>query len=217
MTSTSDPFRYDDGAYVLGALDNADRRAFEAHLKTCPDCQERVADARAAADLLSGVTAIQVGDPPPMPDTVLPGLLSAAKRERARRRWLIASLGAAAAASLAALVVLLWPTGSTEAGPVPRALTPVRPSPLTATVKLVARGWGTEIDLDCRYPNNAEHHEPYSLMVVDDSGEMYPAGSWTLAVGTKTTFTGGTRVPTADIAKVEITREDGTPILALTT
>src|SRR5690348_11099527 len=39
MTSAMDPFRYSDAAYVLGALDDADRRDFEAHLETCPDCQ----------------------------------------------------------------------------------------------------------------------------------------------------------------------------------
>ena len=35
-------FGYDDGAYVLGALSPADRKAFEDHLSTCADCQQSV-------------------------------------------------------------------------------------------------------------------------------------------------------------------------------
>ncbi|MDT4946344.1 MAG: putative zinc-finger, partial [Pseudonocardiales bacterium] len=32
----TDPFVHDDAAYVLGALSDAERREFEAHLETCP-------------------------------------------------------------------------------------------------------------------------------------------------------------------------------------
>ena len=53
----TDPFEHDDAAYVLGALDEPDRVAFEAHLETCPACQERVADARATTHLLDGLPA----------------------------------------------------------------------------------------------------------------------------------------------------------------
>jgi anti-sigma-K factor RskA len=215
MTSSSDRFRYDDGAYVMGALDDADRRAFEAHLETCPDCHERVAEARAAVDLLSGVTATEVAEPPPMPDTLLPGLLGAVQRERARGRWLITSLGAVAAACVTAVVVLLWPASSSQSGPAPRALTAVRTSPITATAKLISREWGTEIDVVCHYRKNVEHYA-YRLIVVDDQGNQHSAGGWKLAPGEETAFTGGTSVRLSDIARVEIARRGtGKPILRL--
>jgi hypothetical protein len=217
MTDPADAFRYDDAAYVLGALDDADRAAFEAHLETCADCRARVAEAREAAGLLAGVRMGSVEDSTPMPDTLLPGLLRSAGRERRHRRWLTTSLGAVAAASIAALVVLVWPTSHGASGPRAQAMSAVRPSPVTATAKLVSRGWGTEIDLQCRYSDKVERYEPYSLVVVDDVGNHYSAGSWLLAPGRQISFTGGTAVQLQDIASVEITRQDGTPILQLNT
>ena len=36
----TDPFAEDAGAYVLGALRNADRAAFVAHLRGCAECRQ---------------------------------------------------------------------------------------------------------------------------------------------------------------------------------
>jgi Putative zinc-finger len=219
MTELSDPFRYDDAAYVLGGLDESDRAAFEAHLETCADCRARVAEARAGHQLLAGLALDDIEDVGAPPDTVLPGLLRAAKRQRERRRWLTTSLAAVAAACAVALTVVLWPAGSgSPSGPVARAFTAVRPSPVDATGKLVAKKWGTEIDLRCRYSDgHIERYVPYKLVVVDDQGQKHDAGSWTLVPDKEITFTGGTAVRIPDIAKVQITLETGQPILQLTT
>jgi hypothetical protein len=218
MTEAPDPFRYDDAAYVLGALDDADRAAFEAHLETCAACRARVEEARAGRDLLAGLAPSDLQGAAPVPDTMLAGLVRAARRERNRRRWLTTSLGAAAAACAIALTIVLWPASSGPSGPPAQAMHQVRPGPVSATAKLIAKGWGTEIDLECRYTDSSvERYVPYSLVVVDKLGNKYQAGSWTLAPGPETTFTGGTAVQIPDIAKVQITLQDGTPILQLTT
>jgi anti-sigma factor RsiW len=211
----SDPFRYDDGAYVLGALSPDDRAAFEAHLVTCADCQSRVAESRAAAGLLAGLTPADVADPVPMPDTLLPGLLRLAGRERTRHRFLTGSLATVAAACITALVVVLWP-GSSTPSPPGQALAPVRPSPVTATATLVSKAWGTEIELHCQYSDHVERWEPYRLVVVDTAGGRHDAGSWTLGAGHEVDFTAGTALPEANISRVEITLENGSPILRLT-
>jgi hypothetical protein len=213
VISAEDPFRFDDAAYVLGALDDAERTAFEAHLATCADCQARVAEARSGRGLLAGIELGDIEDAAPVPDTLLPGLLRAARGERTRRRLLTSSLGAVAAACLVALAVVLWPSGSGSSPGRPFAA--VRPSPVSATGKLIAKGWGTEIDLVCHYSNDVEHYVPYQLVVVDDSGQKHPAGSWTLAQGPETTFTGGTSLHVSEIDSVQITLSDGTPILKL--
>jgi hypothetical protein len=215
-SSSTDPFRYHDGAYVLGALDQADRAAFEAHLETCADCRARVAEARPATELLAGLTLLDIADPTPVPETLLPGLLRAAQRERSNRRWLTGALGALAAACITALVVVLWPTGSGESGPALRAFSVVQTSPVTASARLVPRGWGTEIDLHCHYTQQVERYVPYNLVVIDKRGASHVAGSWKLAPGRETTFTGGTSLRKADISRIEITLADGTPILRLT-
>jgi hypothetical protein len=215
---SDDPFRYDDGAYVLDALSPSERAAFEVHLAICPDCQARVAEARAAAGLLAGLTHADLADPGPMPDTLLPGLLRLAGRERGRRRLVttsIAAVAAVAAAVVTALVVVLWPSSSSPSAPA-EAFAPVRPSPVTATATLVSKAWGTEIDLHCHYSDNVDRYEPYKLFVVDTLGGRHEVGSWTLIPGHEVDFTAGTAVQEADIARVEIAPETGSPILQLT-
>jgi anti-sigma factor RsiW len=53
----------DIGAYLLGALPDADRVAFERHLAACRECQEEVERLRPAADALPG--SVQQFEPPP--------------------------------------------------------------------------------------------------------------------------------------------------------
>lgn len=207
-----DPFLHFDGAYVLSALDAADRAAFEAHLGTCIACRARVAEIRPTVALLAGARRLEEAGP--APDTLLPGLLREAARERGRRRMVTASVAAIAAACLVALLVVLWPsTGA--AGPTPRELQAVQASPVHATVALVSRQWGTEIEVHCRYDPGVAVNMPYRLRVIDTSNEVYDAGSWTLAPGRTTNFTGGAAVPRDRIKYVQITLEDGRPILQL--
>jgi Putative zinc-finger len=216
--SAVDPFLHDDGPYVLGALDDADRQSFEAHLLTCAECRDRVAQLRPTADLLTGLplSALTNDDPmPPMPETLLPGLLRRARQERRRRGAVIASITAAAAAAVAAIAIVAWPGGSAPHKPAPQAFAAVRQSPVTATAQLVQKAWGTEIELRCHYPDGVATYAPYDLVVIDKQQHRYAGGSWTLVPGKTITFTGGASVPRSQIDRVEITLADGTPILQL--
>jgi hypothetical protein len=214
--TAQDSFVHFDGAYVLGALDPADRAAFEAHLATCPECRARVDEVAGTAALLGGLTDAEVlSEPASMPDTLLPGLLRKANQERTRRRWLTTGLATVAAACLIALVTVLWPSTNSAGAPA-RELQAVQASPVHATAALVAHRWGTEIDLYCRY-DGIVPAVPYRLVVIDKSNKSYDAGSWTLVPGGVTNFSGGTEVPRDQIAKVQITLPNGKPILQLTT
>jgi Putative zinc-finger len=240
MTGT-DPFEYDDGAYVLGALDDAERRAFETHLETCAACRARVAELRdpaallaglplsAGVDLMAGAAPGGVGSPAgddafpittaPIPDTLLPGLLRRARRERVRRRFATAGVGAVAAAVLVALAIVLTPNGSSPTSPSQPpavAMVAVQPSPLTATARLISRGWGTQIDVHCKYPSDERDRFAYRLVVIDKRNQAHDAGDWTLVPGKAgINFTTGTSVATADIARVQIRTPTGTPLLEL--
>lgn len=57
------------GAYVVDALDDAERVAFEAHLATCPDCRAEVASLGDTAALLGDLSA--TAPPPGLRDRVL--------------------------------------------------------------------------------------------------------------------------------------------------
>jgi hypothetical protein len=50
---------------------------------------------------------------------------------------------------------------------------------------------------------------------VDTHGRSHDAGSWTLAPGAEVSFTGGTALHESDISRLEITLENGSPILQL--
>jgi anti-sigma-K factor RskA len=49
---TEEPERQDLAAYALGLLEDPDRAAVEAHVRSCPDCAEELAEYRAAIALL---------------------------------------------------------------------------------------------------------------------------------------------------------------------
>jgi len=240
MTGT-DPFEYDDGAYVLGALDDAERRAFEAHLETCAACRARVAELQDTAAMLTALPRSAGVDPladaapaaagprgtdpvpstaepnEPMPDTLLPGLLRRAHRERARRRFLSAGVGAVAAACLVALAVVLAPGGSSPAKqPAAVAMVAVKPSPLSATARLISRGWGTQIDVHCTYPSYDRDRFAYRLVVIDKHNQAHEAGDWALVPGKSgIDFTTGTSLSAAQIARLQIRTPTGTPLLEL--
>jgi anti-sigma-K factor RskA len=61
----NDHTRYQDdiGAYLLGALNDLERQAFERHLTGCSDCQEEVERLRPAAEALPG-SVVQLEPPP---------------------------------------------------------------------------------------------------------------------------------------------------------
>ena len=56
-------YQEDIGAYLLGALNDLERKAFERHLAGCAECQEEVERLRPAADALPG--SVEQLDPPP--------------------------------------------------------------------------------------------------------------------------------------------------------
>ncbi|HEV7203672.1 MAG TPA: zf-HC2 domain-containing protein [Jatrophihabitans sp.] len=214
--TTPDPFEHDAAVYVLGALDPDDRLAFEEHLAACPDCRDRVEQLRPTVALMAAVRADGFDlEPGPVPDTLLPGLLREAARERSRRRRLTAGLAGLAAACLVALVIVVWPSGSAPK-PVAREMTAVRTSPVHATATLLGRKWGTQIDLHCYYDEGVAVSMPYDLVVVDKANAKHDAGSWWLTPEGATDFTGGTSVRPDRIAEVQVTLPDGTPILRLT-
>jgi hypothetical protein len=218
---STDPYAHLDAAYVLGALDPVERADFEAHLATCLGCQQAVADLAELPSLLEGFDegVFTDDDVEGAPDTLLPGLLRAARRERTRQRWITAGLGTAAAACLTAVLVTTLPSGgTTTAAPPPRPLTALVTSPVVATAALRSTAWGTEIDLSCWYQAGAAVSPGYryQLVAYDDDGDSYVVGSWRLDPGTRVEFTGGVALDRNEIKSLKITMPDGTPILALT-
>lgn len=89
--------RDDVGAYLLGALNDSERKAFERHLRDCDDCQEELERLRPAAEALPG--SVKQLEPPPSLKKRLMAEVEPPRRAPNR------SLLAAAAALVIALAV----------------------------------------------------------------------------------------------------------------
>lgn len=218
---TADPYARLDAAYLLGALDADERLAYEAHLSICRQCRAGLAEVSEIPPLLAGLDEAVFAAPPevapaPVPDALLPRLVQAGGRDRARRRWLTTGLGLVSAACAIALIVVVVPSSS---GPetAPRAMTALVTTPVNATIALQPRSWGTEIDLTCWYQRGAAEpsSDRYELVARGADGATYDLGDWRLAPGQRVIFTSGTALAQTQIKNLQVTQPNGPAILAL--
>ena len=70
MNAAHDELKHDAAAYALGALEPAERTAFEAHLATCVECAAEVKQLRLSAGALAHAVP-QVSPPPSLRAKVL--------------------------------------------------------------------------------------------------------------------------------------------------
>lgn len=229
---SADEFALYDAAYVLGALSPADRREFEDHLKGCSACASSVGELAGLPGLMSKVSVdeltAEVEDPP---DTLLPSLARAVRRERSRRRLAVGAAAAAAACLVAVGAVAVSgpdsparqpvaPSASTTSGTANLVLSAVVPSPVTATARLVDMAWGTRIDLTCSYNAKGSYAaggSPYALVVIDRRGDEQQVATWKALPDRELTVLGASSLARADIAAVEIRTLSGRAILRLST
>lgn len=223
---------HDDAAYVLGALSPTDRRTYEEHLRDCAACQASVRSLAGMPGLLALTTEDVVnGGQPALPASLLPGLLRREQRARRRRGWLVAGLAAAAAVLMVAVVwVVARPVDAPTAGAGTGAgvstsptvapgsdetvpLAQVVPGPMTATLELADKRWGTAITVVCSYDEATHYSEAYDLAVVDTDGRVTSAGSWSGVPGVTARVPVATAVPRERISAFEIRLDDGRTIL----
>ena len=225
----TDPYAHLDAAYVLGALDPAERADYERHLGACERCRAAVAEIgevparldRLGPDdvldeILDDAATVAGDDAGPVPDTLLPALVRVVTAKRRRRRLLGAAGGLLAAGCAAALVVVLLATsGTPERTPAAAAVAmqQVVPTPVHAKVALTAHGGGTRVTLFCHYAAGPGPRVDYAMVVYGRDGARHRLTSWYIQPGQDLTFAADTRIPPSDIATVEVTLDDGRPIL----
>jgi Putative zinc-finger len=229
---STDEFALYDAAYVLGALSPADRREFETHLKVCAACASSVSELAGLPGLMSRVSIDELTqEPEPVPETLLPSLARAVRRERGRRRLVVGAAAAAAACLITVGAVAITrpnsPTrppvtssASTRSGTANLALAAVAPSPITASARLVDMAWGTRIDLTCDYRTNGFYPPSgtsYALVVIDRKGVAQQVATWNALPNREITVTGASSRARRDIAAVEIRTPQGQTILRLST
>ena len=213
-----------DGAYVMGSLSRAERVEYEEHLATCPDCARAVAELAPLPGLLgrlerpdAELLLTPVAEPPASIAT--PRVVPLERPSLWRRTSVRLSLGAAAAAVVAAAVVIPLAVHDAPGADATVALHSVvgRTLPLSATVGLTSTTWGTEVDMTCVYAGYEGASRPYMLYVVDTAGRTELVSSWHAAPGETARTVGSTDLAVGDIAQVQLRAPDGTVLLAART
>jgi hypothetical protein len=239
------PHAFDDAAYVLGALAPADRAAYEAHVAACPECARSLAALTGVPGLLDRVPAAvaeALADDEavsaPLPETLLPGVLERAERERRRRRRLLAVPAGVAAATLVVAAVVLGtrpdppvagptapepsatapatPDPPDDAGAMVVALEPVAATALDVSARITPVAWGTKIELECRYPAGDPRWPEapmYSLVIHGTDGHVEQVAGWRAVPGRDVVVPAATGMPAAQIAGLEVRTADGEAVL----
>lgn len=215
----TDPFEYDDAAYLLGALTDAERTAFEEHLARCKSCTARVAALRPVAGALAlagraGAEALAasldadteivaepteehaaLGSGPATADARtggsdrMAGLVQLIERRRRRTRWTIGGLAVVAAAVIAALIVTLALPSS---APADTAMG--RPMTPTGAVAIQADAAITAVPWGSRITVHCRYDEPSPYATADVYGlQVVDRGGQSHLLGSWT-LTGGAQV-----------------------
>jgi Putative zinc-finger len=221
VTDTTDRFRDWDAAYVLGALDSEDRRAFERHLAKCPRCAASVAEFAGLPGILSKLSSedalallagddVTVGVDDHVRDGLhTPGLVQrlAIVATRRRRRIRFGMLGAAVA------VVALITIGGVAftAGQAPAvasvAMAPIQQHVITASMAVTQKAWGTRFDWNCTYPARAGIYSSpvsYDLVVIEKSGAQSVVATWSSIGPHAAGLSASSDIAFGDISSVEI-------------
>jgi hypothetical protein len=213
------PHRYDVGVYVLGALEPAEREAFEAHLPGCTECPRSLGEVAGLPGLLARVPdPDQTASVPPEPPDLLDGVLA---RVRRRRR-------AAQVLAAVAVVVALVGGGAVGAtllaGPPAAArelaLPPVGASETSGLAGLTPKAWGTEIDLSCLYHGAERAPAPadatrttYVLVVRGPDGREQQIARWSPPPGQDVVVTAATDLTPDRVRGLEVRTDDGATVM----
>lgn len=234
MTGGQDKYREWDAAYVVGALNPAERREFERHLGGCPTCREAVSELAGMPAVLSELGREQAVAlaASPAPDggesgqaDVVPiaALASAAVRRRTRRRaWQVAAaIGLVAAGGVGGMALSGADAGAGAAEVTSITLDPVDGSDVSAELTLTPSTWGTKMEWSCSYPSYAGGGGPgpeagvYELVLIDEDGTRTIAATWTGDGGDHASgLLASSAIGLEEIARVELGVEGADVVLA---
>jgi hypothetical protein len=193
----------DLGAYVLGALEPADRREVEEHVRGCPSCAAELAGFRTLPRLLDMVDPDDLQAAPVEPSRDLFERVSAAaaaeRRSGAGRRRLLVAAAVVAVLGAGAGVTsrLLGPDEETHS---------VVAGTVRMTVTATERGDGTSLDVTVA---GVPARTNCTLVVVDRDGERHRAGEWAATYAGEAWFKGWSDVDRSDVEDVVLLGTDG--------
>ncbi|WP_313814144.1 zf-HC2 domain-containing protein [Glutamicibacter sp.] len=212
-----------DAAYMLGALNSADKLRFEAHLKTCQDCQSSLAGLSTVPPMLARIAPPDDLLATPAASTSAPPTGNAAAPEAVKKPAKRRLYFALAAVMLLAAGVGLGSLMNTApaAPPVVQtlALTPATSQDMAVKVGFEPKKWGTALTINCDYPPATDYsgsntQQSYVLVVQDREGVQSKSASWKYVAGQKVTVPAATSMRMDDIAVVSVQLADGTTVFS---
>jgi anti-sigma-K factor RskA len=218
--------------HALGALEPDDEQRFEAHLRTCAECAQVIADSREVMAELA-VAPDQVTPPPELkarlmaaiheaaddeprmavvshPDTleVIRGRRRAghAARSRATERW-VRYAAAASVVLLAVIAAGVWGRGSSTAQPRFVTLASAQaPATQVATVAVLdGKAWTISSGL----PANDTTDSQYVLWAVPVTGDPVPLGGFDVTPGHTVAQVGKVTPSLSSVKAFAVSREPG--------
>jgi anti-sigma-K factor RskA len=195
-------YREWSAAYVLGALDSAQRHEFEAHLGGCGKCQDEVQSFAPIPGLLSRIQSPEVIS---VPSGIEERSVDRVRWEwtvlvRCRRRWR-AVAAAAVVATILALATIL------------SGLSPVSGTPLvfaegaqaSGEIVVEERAWGTEVALDLKELPPADSYEAWAI---DEEGRWHQVAAWGPTANLSASVTGASSVTVSELDRIVVTTGD---------
>ena len=212
-----------DGAYVLGALEPADRRRYEEHLATCSACSKAVRELAGLPGILGRLDLDEALALRDLPDEgalrdeahAVDRAAGVARRVRRRRRrtrlaTALVLVGVLAVGSLGGWSVVRSLQPAARPVAIERPLTAVGGSHLTASMTVTPVGWGTRFDWSCAYGaavgDHADDYAPvsYSLVVHTDGGTASTVATWSSDAGEAKGLVASSAIPADAIRSIDI-------------
>jgi hypothetical protein len=214
MTPPEEHHRYREqiGAFLLGKLDEGERKAMQRHLNSCHVCQAEVRELEPVVGALADAAPDRIDEDPLPPEdleesTLAPILGEIHSAQRRRRR-----LGWSALAAAAICVVVIGLAGFTWLLEPAVALEPlsfsVAPG-MEVEGHLIKHDWGTEIRL---VVSGLRDGQTYRVTLVSEDGERVNSGTF-IGIGDKPlrcTFTAALLRKDAD--RLEVRTSGGEPM-----
>lgn len=214
------------GAYVLGALEPAERAQVETHLPFCPACRDQLAAIAGLPGLLSHLRPedLDAGEGSEDSELTAPGadvlrrtLTELASRQR-RRLTRTRVLGAAASVLVLAAGAEIATTLATPSAPHQAPFTTVaaadQSSHAAAVFELHPQPWGTGVTVRLQHVPAGTHCR---LITIDHRGQQQTISSWQADYDGAASINAASDLAPTDIATLKIITANGRIIISTPT
>lgn len=203
------------GAYVLGGLNPAERRAFEDHLDGCSQCRTELAELVPVAALLGRVAAVPSGPDAAAAEPALETLLSTVRAGRRRTRitrWVATAAAVCLVAGAGAVVLDHRRTPGTTSTGAALAMTAGRGLTTAARISITHKAWGTAIS---SHADDLPTTGTFTLQAIADDGTVEPAATWGATTTGKANVGGATSIQAEDLGQIRILGPDDAVIASV--